>query len=83
MSIKLYPNPSKGKFQIDITGLSSNTIDMCVLNMAGQLIYCKKLNNVNSQKYSQQLDFSNYPKGVYFIRLTTKDVVLTERIIIQ
>ena len=83
MNVKLYPNPTKGQFQIDISGLNSNTLDMCITNMAGQIIFCEKLNNVNSAKYTKALDFSNYPKGVYFIRLTTKDVVLTERVIVQ
>ncbi|MCF8296180.1 MAG: lamin tail domain-containing protein [Saprospiraceae bacterium] len=83
MSVSLYPNPTKGLFQIDISGLNGSTLDMCIVNMTGQTIFCEKLNNVNSAKYTKALDFSNYPKGVYFIRLTTKDVVLTERVIIQ
>ena len=83
MSVKLYPNPTKGQFQIDISGLNSSTLDMCIVNMSGQIILCEKLNNVNSADFTKALDFSNYPKGVYFIRLTTKDIVLTEKIIIQ
>ncbi|MFC2111569.1 hypothetical protein ACFLQ5_03875, partial [Bacteroidota bacterium] len=37
LKVNLYPNPTQGKFQIDISGLNSGTLDMCIVNMAGQI----------------------------------------------
>ncbi|MCF8297939.1 MAG: right-handed parallel beta-helix repeat-containing protein [Saprospiraceae bacterium] len=83
VGINLYPNPSKGKFNIDITGFDKNSINMCIYNLTGQLMYCEELININSSKFTREVDLGTYPKGVYFIRLTTKDIVLTEKILIQ
>ncbi|MCF8298190.1 MAG: T9SS type A sorting domain-containing protein, partial [Saprospiraceae bacterium] len=83
LHVNMYPNPTNGKFQIDISDLDSKTLDMCIVNMEGQIMYCEKLTNVSSGKLTKHLDFSTYPKGIYFIRIITDNIVKTKKVIIE
>jgi hypothetical protein len=75
-AVKIYPNPSTGIFNINLTGIS-NPIEIIVTNSQGQLIYSGQLSG------SQQLDLSNQPNGVYFIRLVNEKSVRLEKLIIK
>ena len=83
MGIKLYPNPSRGKFNVEIKGFYKNNLNMCIYNMTGQLMYCEKLVNIDSKKFTKEIDLGTYPKGIYFIRLMNNEIVLIEKVIIQ
>lgn len=62
--IKIYPNPSSGKFNITLSNsnLMSNII---IYDMIGNEIMQKN----NIQELSFLIDLSSYPKGLYFIQL--------------
>jgi len=83
IKVELYPNPTKGILQIDISGLNNNTIDMCIVNMAGQIMYCEIISNVSFGKLNKSLDLSYYPKGIYFIRLLNNETNIVKKIVIQ
>ncbi len=74
--IKIYPNPSTGIFNINLGGIN-NLIEINVTNSQGQLIYTGQLSG------SQQLDLSNQPNGVYFVRLVNENSVRLEKLIIK
>jgi hypothetical protein len=75
-NIKIYPNPSTGIFNINLNGIN-NPIKISVTNSQGQLIYSGQLNG------SQQLDLSDQPNGVYFIRLVGDKSVRLEKLIVR
>ena len=77
-SISVYPNPSNGQFEI-VTQNKFNRID--VLNSFGQLIYTI---DTNESKITANID-SEYPKGVYFIRVTdlSENTTTMGKLIIQ
>ncbi len=81
VNINVFPNPSKGIFNISINGLNNN-FDLTIFNIQGQTILKEKLNNV-STKYNKQLDVSDYPKGIYFLKFINKDIVCFKKIVIQ
>jgi len=75
-AVKIYPNPSTGIFNINMSGIS-NPIEIKVTNSQGQLIYNAQLNG------SQQLDLSGQPNGVYFLRLISKESVRLEKLVVK
>ena len=83
ISLEVFPNPSKGLFNLTVKGLIKNDFELCIVNLQGQKIYCEKIKNINSLIYKKQLDLSTYPKGVYFIKLINDDFVKVDKIIIQ
>ena len=81
--ISLFPNPNNGKFTLEIkpnnNKLQAYTVE--VYNAMGTLIHSELL-EVNNN-LSKHMDFEHLSKGVYFIRLRSKDGVLNARFIIH
>ncbi|MCD4746284.1 MAG: PKD domain-containing protein, partial [Bacteroidales bacterium] len=80
-SITLSPNPSNGIFNILIERLNEH-FDLYVINIQGQVIYNESF-NCNSDKYIKKLNFSEFKKGIYYLKLINNDIVHIERFIIQ
>jgi hypothetical protein len=76
--IGIYPNPTNGILNINLNGVNENP-DLTILTLQGQVVYTEKL-VANTTK---QLDLTVYPKGVYFIKLSSDKVLKIERIVIQ
>ena len=82
MEVSIAPNPSDGQFNVFIGEVYSE-IEMTVMNELGQLIHSRKLNINSSGNYSEKLDLTNHPKGIYFIRLVSNNMVKVERVVIR
>jgi ligand-binding sensor domain-containing protein len=68
----LYPNPAKDF--ITIEGLPTGTFE--IINSAGDII-----KNSEVQGMPTQVDISNFPGGIYTLRITTKDQVFVKKFI--
>lgn len=75
----LFPNPSEGVFQLKMEK-QNGPVDLKVLNIQGQLVYEENL-TVKTDGYSKQLDFSSYPKGIYFIQIFSDNFVKTQKVV--
>ena len=62
-SIKLFPNPSKGKFYINDNDIEINEID----------IFDFKMTFIKSFSFTNHFDLSMYPAGIYFYTVKSKD----------
>ncbi|PKP22810.1 MAG: hypothetical protein CVU05_02200 [Bacteroidetes bacterium HGW-Bacteroidetes-21] len=64
-TIEIYPNPSNGSLFVEISGTAKSlSSDILLYNSLGSLIW---KNNANEKQFS--LDFSQFPKGIYYIRI--------------
>ncbi len=73
-SLNIYPNPSKGIFNID--GIS-DAVELVVTNTHGQVVY------TNSVGKNTQLDLSSQPKGICFIELRSENSVKIEKVVLK
>ncbi|WP_298510445.1 T9SS type A sorting domain-containing protein [uncultured Kordia sp.] len=74
--ISVYPNPSKGMFNINLGGMSE--ANLVVLDMTGKTILSK-----NATTNIETLDLSKYAKGVYFLRIKNRDFLVTKKLIVE
>ena len=74
----VYPNPSNGVFTLSVSGVK-NTINMSVMNLAGQVVYTKEYAN----SFTEDVDLSGLAKGVYFIKLINDNTSQVKKIVIQ
>lgn len=75
-TIQIFPNPSNGKFNI----IGKEQIDTYTLyDNKGNQAYSQK---VVSSASTIDLDFSNLPKGIYFLKVQTKNYISTNKLII-
>lgn len=62
-SVKLYPNPSKGIFYLNVT----ENVTVSIYTVLGAIVLEKEI------QPNEAIDLSNQPKGVYFVKLISKD----------
>jgi len=82
-NIKVYPNPSNGLIQMDITGLENQNYNLDIYNSIGVLVYSEVLAYSGNDTETRKLDLSAFGKGVYNIRLFSKGEIKVKRIIIK
>ncbi len=70
LQIEVYPNPTAGI--IEIQGIAADQIDL--IDIHGKLLSIEKLSN-------NKVDISTLPIGIYFLKLTVDDQIVTKRII--
>ena len=76
--INIYPNPSNGKFNINIDNVEKNSIlNVEIKNIWGQMLY----RYTNSHTYV--IDLTGQPKGIYFVRLIHEDIVEIKKLILN
>jgi len=80
-AVSLFPNPTKGIFNLSINGISGN-IDMQILDASGRLISNEKLIGVKSG-YIKEFDVSYLARGIYYIKLMNNDIIKLEKLVIQ
>jgi hypothetical protein len=73
---KFYPNPTKGLITVEFNRMPEPDSTIKVYNHLGQIIQVK---TVDSQ--INQLDFSNYPTGVYYVKIIRRNDFHTEKVI--
>jgi hypothetical protein len=73
--IEIYPNPSHGEFVVRSSEFIPDEIE--ILNVVGEKIYEDKFINNNFYIVNQ-----NLPQGIYFVRLTIGESVVTKKIIV-
>ena len=82
-SVDIYPNPSKGRFNIDLHGSNQlGDAQITVSNVTGQHIASYDYRNL-SINFSTEIDLSGQAKGVYFVEIKAGGDKLTRKVIIQ
>jgi hypothetical protein len=78
----VYPNPSNGSFQINISSESSKDLTLSIQNILGQDVYYESLESVVS--LTKNLNLTHLEKGIYQLIISERDEkTLTQKIIIQ
>jgi hypothetical protein len=77
--LRVFPNPSNGLVNIDITQFDNQKMNISVINYLGQIVEAK------TQRSGSNLtiDLSIYQKGIYFIEIKSNEQLERAKIIIQ
>ena len=83
LSLLLYPNPNKGQFTLELNSATSQmqTYQLEVYSVMGELIHSEAVSFGN--KLSKTMRFEHLSKGVYFVRLRSKDHLLRSRFVVE
>lgn len=76
--LSIYPNPTKGRFTVDLGQASSSAISATIYSIGGQVM---SLENVKLKSKTSSFDISELPNGVYVIVLTTNEGVLQRQMV--
>lgn len=79
--LQVAPNPSTGRFTVNMKFDKNEEVTLRVLDVAGRKITQEFLGA--QTEISKEINLSNLNKGVYFVQLTTATGVAIEKIIIE
>jgi hypothetical protein len=79
--ISISPNPSNGLFKLSIETPAQENFNMTVRDAQGRSVYTANF-DVNGT-YRNDLDFTSFAKGVYYMQIQTETGTTVEKLIIQ
>lgn len=74
--IIIYPNPGKGEFTVYSSMIEIEEIE--IYNMPGERIYSEYIN-----QNLKTISFSNYPTGLYFVKVRTEKGIWIEKVAVE
>jgi hypothetical protein len=80
-AVKVYPNPSKGEFTVDVRTGGSGTCSIEVVNLLGETVVSRSM-ELNGFM-STSIDMSNRSGGIYFVKVSNAGQTVTKRLVIS
>jgi len=82
LNIKVYPNPSTGNFTINLNSEKTASLNIKIINPIGSLVY-KESNIQIKGSYTNTLDLSYLPVGIYYLIFEGDNINSINKIMIQ
>lgn len=81
VSFRLFPNPNEGIFTIEMKTKQTSSLQIEVLSISGKAI----LNKTYPQQeyFKKQINLSQQDKGVYIVKITTKEGIKVSKLVIE
>jgi hypothetical protein len=80
--MKFSPNPANGKFTLSFSTPGKGDAEITILNSEGKKVYTESLPGFNGH-YNKEIDISENPKGVYFVRIQQGDHSQMKKLVIE
>jgi hypothetical protein len=77
----VYPNPSDGRFTLEIGKLSSQKVMVEILDITGKVVYRNDFNVLGNLK--ETIDMQHVTKGMYFLRILEGDRISTMKLMFR
>ncbi len=81
-TLTVYPNPNDGVFRVDFELEGLKDLEIRITDVTGKMVYSKDVGKA-SGAYRENIDISNYAKGMYLLQIKTNNVVVSRRVTIQ
>lgn len=81
-NIKIYPNPNNGRFYMWTDIIQNQDITVEIFSTTGQKFYYDN-KSINQNGQLIYIDASFLPKGVYFVKVTSKNSIISKKLIIN
>ena len=80
-SIEIYPNPTSDKVTIDLNNQKSESFNIKISNVLGQVVFSEMKHYATNAK--EILDVSTFEKGVYHLEVKNNEVSFMQKIVVQ
>lgn len=80
-NLQLYPNPSKGQLQLELSLEAAQDVRLALYNSLGQMVWQQNYGELIEQNI--QLDFSAFAAGAYYLQIQLPTEQLGQKIILQ
>ena len=76
-SIDIYPNPSNGLFNLNLSNISDSKLKLEVYNLMGEKVWQSSFNTENST-----INLTSLSKGIYYLSVKSSNTTITKKITI-
>jgi Secretion system C-terminal sorting domain len=80
--IKIFPNPCKNQFNIDVSKLDESVNSIEIFNITGQIVY-KQTATRKTQGSIITINLPKHINGIVFVRINTEENIITKKMIIH
>ena len=81
--ILVYPNPANNKVQIRYHSEQNDVLNISIYDISGRCVYTESSVAVERGMFSRELNISNIPTGMYFIRINSEGSSTSSKILIN
>ncbi len=81
-NLKVYPNPSFGLTSVSFNLNQQDFVNIQLINQNGKEIKTLQQSNMSAGAHELLLNTSNIPTGMYFVKMTTSEFVVSEKIFV-
>ncbi|WP_445755940.1 reprolysin-like metallopeptidase [Polaribacter sp.] len=81
-NFNLYPNPTKGAFQVQFDALESNKVFIQLFDIRGRFIGEKSFENTSSYFY-KNIQFENLSSGLYLVKIKNGTKQTTRKLMVE
>ena len=82
LNLNIYPNPTKGIFNISFVSEEVDNFEITITDAFGKMIFHEDEQEFIGE-YTQKLDLSNSPRGIYMVQIKTQGSFVSKRIVLQ
>lgn len=82
-NITVYPNPSKGEFNVTLEGFNAETVELRLMDMNGTHLLRRKIDYQEGVPVLLDLEGLNLPSGVYYLSVNSGKQVKVEKVVLQ
>jgi len=80
--ISFYPNPSDGKFEVELDSRSDAPVQVIIVDKDGNEVY-NRVGKPSDGRYDFSVDLTREGKGIYIMKLVQNNRALTKRVVIE
>lgn len=80
-NISLFPNPSTGSFKLNMKGLNGSIATVVVIDALGKEVYRVQV-AVRSDVQIVPISLDKIQKGLYFVKLSTNKLTISEKLVV-
>ena len=81
-SLFIYPNPTTGRFTLEMNLQVETKLSIKLYHVNGQLIYSEEISNFKGA-FEKQLDLSKHSGGIYYVKIVTDKGLIIRKIAYQ
>lgn len=78
--INIFPNPSTGNFNIDLSLLKKSNVAVNITNVMGQMVYNDSKQSMAAGQHIMNMDLSALSNGMYMVNIYVGDKLYSQRI---
>lgn len=80
IDVRIFPNPNHGVFNVQVSDLSSPA-EITVTDRHGKIIVSRMI-QASDEPQTVNIDLGNAPRGLYFVRIKSGNIVLTRKLFV-